>query len=137
MKQKTKAILVDIVGVALILIAIPLGTLPGPGVVPLVILGLSLLATNHAWAERLLAKVKHETLKATKRVTDSDPVTKWGIDILSVLFIAVAIYLLTMVTKSIATTAGISLTIVGLSMLITNQNRYLRAWNRFRRKHKK
>lgn len=137
MKQKTKAILVDIVGVALILIAIPLGTLPGPGGVPLVILGLSLLATNHAWAERLLAKVKHETLKATKRVTDSDPVTKWGIDILSVLFIAVAIYLLTMVTKSIATTAGISLTIVGLSMLITNQNRYLRAWNRFRRKHKK
>lgn len=137
MKSKTKALLVDILGVLLILAAIPLGWLPGPGGIPLVILGLSLLATNHEWAERWLNHVKHETTKAAKRVSDADPMTKWGIDILSVLFIAGAVMLVTQFTRSIATTAAISLVIVGTTLLVTNQNRYLRAWNKLRRKHKR
>lgn len=41
------------------------GWLPGPGGIPLFLLGLSLLATNHDWAERWLetAKIKGVSLR--------------------------------------------------------------------------
>ena len=136
MKQRTKAILVDVLGFALILTAIPIGWLPGPGGIPLIILGLSLLATNHEWAERWLNKVKAEAGKAADKVANTDPATKWAIDIFSIIMIAVAVYLVTQVTKNVATTAAISLTIVAITMLLTNQNRYQKAWRKFRRKHK-
>jgi hypothetical protein len=135
MKQKTKAILVDILGFALIIVAIPISWLPGPGGIPLIILGLSLLATNHEWAERIMNRLKHEVSKASKRVTDADPATKWGIDILGIIFISVAVILLTQFTKSIATTAGISLCIGAVILLLTNQNRHIKVWNKIRRKH--
>lgn len=136
MKQKTKAILVDVLGFTLILAAIPLGWLPGPGGIPLIILGLSLLATNHEWAERWLTRVKVEAGKAADKVANTDPTTKWAIDLFSIALIAAAVVLVTHVTRSIATTVAISLTIVGLTMLLTNQNRYKKAWNKFKRKHK-
>jgi hypothetical protein len=136
MKSKTKAILIDILGVLLILAAIPLAWLPGPGGIPLVILGLSLLANNHEWAERLMNRVKKEANEAAKRVSEADPVTKWTIDIMSVVFIAAAVILLVKFTGSVAITAGISLTIAGITLLMTNQNRYQKAWRKFRRKHK-
>ena len=136
MKEKTKAILVDILGFTLILVAIPISWLPGPGGIPLIILGLSLLATNHEWAERIMNRVKSEALKASKRVTDADPVTKWGIDILGIIFIAVAVILVTQFTRSIATTAAISLSIGAVVLLISNQNRYQKLWERLRGKHK-
>ena len=136
MKQRTKAILVDILGFTLILAAIPLGWLPGPGGIPLVILGLSLLANNHEWAERWLDRVKRQAGKAADSVANSDPVTRWAIDIFSVILIAGAVILLTQFTRSVAITAAISFVIVGITMLLTNQNRYQKAWEKFRRKHK-
>lgn len=137
MKQRTKAIIVDILGFTLILAAIPLGWLPGPGGIPLVILGLSLLATNHEWAERLLERVKKHAGKAAEKLTGSSPAAKWGIDILSIVFIAAAVYLLSAFTKNLTTTAGISFTAAGIVLLLTNQNRYARIWKKLtKRKHK-
>lgn len=136
MKHKTKALLVDILGFTLILVAIPISWLPGPGGIPLIIIGLSLLATNHEWAERLMNRVKEEAFKASKRVTDADPATKWGIDILGIVFIAAAVILLTQFTRNITTTAAISLSIGALVLLLTNQNRHLKLWKRLRGKHK-
>lgn len=137
MKAKTKAILVDILGVLCIIAAPLLGWLPGPGGIPLLILGLSLLATNHEWAERVMNRVKEETSKATKRVSEADPVTKWTIDIMGILFIAVAVLLVTQFTRSITITAAISLTIAAVVLLATNQNRYQKAWHKvYKKKHK-
>lgn len=136
MQKKTKAILVDILGFTLIIVAIPISWLPGPGGIPLIILGLSLLATNHEWAKRVMDRLKAEVSKASKRVTDADPATKWGIDILGIAFIAGAVILITQFTKSIATTAAISLSIGAVVLLITNQNRHLKIWKRLRGKHK-
>jgi hypothetical protein len=136
MKHKTKALLVDILGFTLILVAIPIGWLPGPGGIPLIILGLSLLATNHEWAERIMNRLKAEVSSASKRVTEASPVTKWSIDILGIIFISAAVLLLTQFTRSITTTAAISLCIGATLLLITNQNRYKRLWNRLRGKHK-
>ncbi len=136
MKQKTKALLIDIAGFGLILIAIPIGWIPGPGGIPVLILGLSLLATNHDWADRIMQRVKDESLKASKKVSESSPTTKWVIDILSILFITGAVLLFVEFTGSLAITSGISLVISGTTLLITNQNRHLRFWKKFFRKHK-
>lgn len=136
MKAKTKAILVDILGFTLILVAIPIGWLPGPGGIPLIILGLSLLATNHEWAERIMNRLKAEVYSASKRVTEADPVTKWGIDIIGIVFIAGAVILLTQFTKSITTAAAISFCIAATILLVTNQNRHKRLWRKVSKKHK-
>lgn len=136
MKQKTKAILIDVLGFSCIIIAPFLGWLPGPGGIPLVILGLSLLANNHEWAEKLMHKVRQHSANASKKVTEASPATRWIIDILSIIFIALAVILLTQYTRNIATTAGISLSAAGIILLATNQNRYKKAWNTFFKKHK-
>lgn len=136
MKQKTKVIAVDIVGFALIIIAPFLGWLPGPGGIPLLILGLSLLATNHEWAERIMLRVKNRVAEANRRVTEADPATKWAIDIMSVIFIAGGVLLMTQFTKSLVVTSGISFIIAAVIMLASNQNRHKRVWAKLRRKHK-
>lgn len=128
--------MVDILGFTLILVAIPISWLPGPGGIPLIIIGLSLLATNHEWAERLMNRVKEEAFKASKRVADADPATKWGIDILGIVFITAAVILLTQFTRNITTTAAISLSIGAIVLLLTNQNRHMKLWKRLRGKHK-
>lgn len=136
MQKKTKAILIDIAGFGLLLAAIPIGWIPGPGGIPVVILGLSLLATNHDWADKMMQRVKDESVKASKRVSESSKTTKWLIDIASVAFIAVAVILFTEFTGSLAITSGISLVISGATLLITNQNRINRVWQKFKQKHK-
>ena len=136
MKQKTKAILIDILGFTCSIIAPFLGWLPGPGGIPLVILGLSLLANNHEWAERLMHKLKKHSANASKKVTEASPAMRWTIDILSIIFIALAVTLLTQYTRNLATTAGISLSAAGIILLATNQNRYKKAWDKLFKKHK-
>ncbi len=136
MKKKTRALLIDILGFSCIIIAPFLGWIPGPGGIPLLIIGLSLLANNHEWAEKLLQKVKDRTSSAASKVTEASPAVQWAIDIGSVILIAVAVTVITQATKSLITTAAISFIIAGVVLLATNQNRYLRLWNKFRSKHK-
>lgn len=56
-------IILDIIGVLLLLLAMAVGWLPGPAGIPLTLAGLSLLAINHDWANRLLQRFKTEGLK--------------------------------------------------------------------------
>lgn len=137
MKRKTTTLLIDVLGFTCIIAAPFLGWLPGPGGLPLLIIGLSLLAKNHEWAERLLQRVKDNANQAAKRVSEADPATKWAIDIASILFIAGAVILINNTSKNLLTTAAISLIIVGTTMFVTNRDRYLRLWRRFQRKHKR
>ena len=61
-------ILVDIAGVALLILALLVGWLPGPLGIPLTLAGLSLLAINHDWAKRLIERIKTEGLKLKDRL---------------------------------------------------------------------
>lgn len=134
MKDRTKAILIDILGFTLILVAIPIGWLPGPGGIPLIILGLSLLATNHEWAERWIDKLKDEVEKASKKVSQADPVTKWFIDIFAIIAIGASLYLVLRSTKLSILLWSVSFAIMGVTMLATNQDRYKKVWKKFKRK---
>jgi hypothetical protein len=55
---------VAVLGVLLILLAALTGPLPGPGGIPLALLGLAVLASEFAWAARLLDRLKRALVRA-------------------------------------------------------------------------
>ena len=57
-KHAVYRVLVGFVGVFLILLAGATGWLPGPGGIPLALIGLAVLASEFEWAQRLLYRVK-------------------------------------------------------------------------------
>ena len=61
MKRKLKRFGFDIAGYFLLIAAPFVGLLPGPGGLPLIIAGLSLLSVHNAWARRLLIYVRNKT----------------------------------------------------------------------------
>lgn len=70
-KYRIYRAVVGVVGVLLILLGVTTGWLPGPGGIPLVLLGLAVLASEFPWAHRLLqrARVKaHEFTEWTTRL---------------------------------------------------------------------
>jgi hypothetical protein len=122
-RERLKKIGIDIVGLLLIILAGLTGWLPGPGGIPLLVLGLSLLATNHEWAARLMERVKHGGGKFSKRLFSNYEPTRWLIDILSVGFIALAVVLLMSFTRNIAKSAAISLFCASIFLALGNRHR--------------
>lgn len=115
---------IDILGYLCIVGSALTGWLPGPGGIPLLIIGLSLLATNHKWAEQILIYIKKQGGQFADKIFDGHPVLKWGIDILGILLIVIAVYVLMQVTRNIALAAAISLIAVSLVLLLGNRKRY-------------
>lgn len=50
---------IGLVGLVLILLGLATGWLPGPGGIPLVLLGLAVWASEFRWAHRLMLRLKH------------------------------------------------------------------------------
>ena len=59
--------IVSVIGFTLITVGLLLVVLPGPFTLPLVILGLFVLALEFAWADRMLDKVKAQGAKVDPR----------------------------------------------------------------------
>jgi hypothetical protein len=55
----------DIAGVVCLILVLPVGALPGPGGIPLLIAGLSLLSVHNAWARGLLDYAKRHSASLT------------------------------------------------------------------------
>lgn len=135
MKQRSllKRIAIDALGFLLVIAAIPISWIPGPGGIPVLILGLSLLATNHAWAERLLGRVKAGGKLVGSKLFSDNPRIKWLVDIIGILFISGAVVLITLATRSMVKTVGISLILVGLILFLGNRHRFHRIKAKFNR----
>lgn len=89
MTSKIKRVLVDGLGITLIIIAIPIGWLPGPGGIPLIIIGLSLLARNNKWARDILDNFEEKWRFYNSKVTSAGPKMALFFDILvPLLFVA-------------------------------------------------
>lgn len=135
-RSRLKSIGVDILGILAIIAAGIIGPIiPGPGGIPLLILGLSLLATNHEWAERWLQSVKNQGMNISDKIFSDKPRVKIGLDIASILLIAGGVLLVTQATKSILKTAAISLFITSLLLFFGNRQRAKRIKHKFS-KHK-
>jgi hypothetical protein len=129
-RSKAKRILIDTAGVLLIILAGLTGWLPGPGGLPLLIVGLSLLATNHQWAERMLLSVKRNSNKLADTIFDAHPAVKWGIDLVGIALIAGAVTLCMQATRSIIYSAAFSLFLLAIVLLLANRRRFatIRGW---------
>jgi uncharacterized protein (TIGR02611 family) len=57
---------VGVLGVLIVVLGLLTGPIPGPGGIPLVLLGLAVLASEFAWARRLLDRVKREVRSFTE-----------------------------------------------------------------------
>jgi uncharacterized protein (TIGR02611 family) len=68
--KSTKRIVVLVIGLALVLGGIALLVLPGPGLL-VIIAGLAVLATEFAWAERLLDRAKDQASRAKDKAQAS------------------------------------------------------------------
>lgn len=123
-RSRLKSIGVDILGVLAIIAAGIIGPIiPGPGGIPLLILGLSLLATNHEWAERWLTTVKKQGLNVSDKIFSDKPSVKIGLDIASIVLITGGVLLVTLATKSLFKTAAISLFITAIILFLGNRKR--------------
>lgn len=133
MKQKVKVIIIDTLGFTCILGSILLGWLPGPGGIPLLIIGLSLLANNHEWAERILHKVKVEGVRIFDKLFDGSTKVRWIVDIITVLIISGSVLLIQNATRSTLRTIGISLLIAATFSFLSNRKRYHTVLHKIRR----
>lgn len=57
-------LIVALVGTSLVLVGIVFLFIPGPGI-PLIVIGVAILATEFAWAEVVYARIKAQTDKMT------------------------------------------------------------------------
>ncbi len=69
--RNAKRLMVLIVGVAVLLAGLAMLALPGPGVL-VIILGLVILATEFAWAERMLDRTTSTAAGAANKLTDNN-----------------------------------------------------------------
>ena len=70
-------VVVTAIGVAVILVGVVLSGpgIPGPGFV-VIVFGLAILATEYAWAERLLQRARAALRRATDRARAMDPAVR-------------------------------------------------------------
>lgn len=124
-----KVIVLDTLGVAVMIAAILTGWLPGPGGVPLFILGLSLLAINHEWAKRYIHKIQDYIKKLSDQVFSDDPYQQLGYDIICPLMIAGGGFLLWRYSAPWLVSVGIFLVFTGIVTILGNRGR----WQRFKK----
>jgi len=130
MKHRLRVLATDALGVLLIICAALFGWLPGPGGIPLLLGGLGLLAINHAWARRLIRKVRDGGVRLTDRLFPNHIVAKIVYDVLAVAAVGFSIWLLFYFTDNLRRSLGILLLFMGLSIFIFNRRRVdaLKRW---------
>jgi small-conductance mechanosensitive channel len=125
-----KKIAIDLLGVLLIIASVLFGWLPGPGGVPLLIAGLSLLATNHEWARRLLDKVKETGVRIMDIIFNDHPVIAFMIDATAVTLLVITALLIGQQRGGIFTSIAVLAGFVGVGLLLGNRKR-INKLNRF------
>lgn len=130
MKSKLRYIAIEVAGIGLIILAGLTGWLPGPGGIPLLIAGLGLLSINHEWAKRWLLSVKKHGLNVSDKLFNNSPRVTFLIDILGLIVITLAVFIMLYFTRTIARSAAIWLIIIAVGLLLTNRQRFKKLFKR-------
>ncbi len=126
-----KIALLDTLGVACIVIAPLMGWLPGPGGVPLLILGLSLLAVHHEWAQRYIDFLRKYADRIGDKIFLANPRLQLLYDIAAPLLLAVGILLFVRKDSLWMASAGMVAIIGALLFFFGNRQRGRRLKERF------
>ncbi len=122
-KRYGKIIIFDtLAGICFIGVAV-FGWLPGPGGLPLFLAGLSLLAVNHAWAERLLETTKHKGMALKKYIFPANPLIRGLYDFLSFVLLFGGGTLLFITQDRIISAIGVAIICFGLVIFLLNRDR--------------
>lgn len=129
-----KVVIIDTLGVLFMVAALLTGWLPGPGGVPLFIIGLSLLAVNHAWAKRYTELARQYADRLGDYVFVKDVRFQVAYDVLGPVLIGVGGWLLLRHSAVWMVSLGISACFLGLTLLLGNRGRWARLKKAFKRK---
>jgi len=129
-----KIVLFDTVGVALMLLALATGWLPGPGGIPLFIIGLSILAIHHEWAEKYIDKIKVLLDRLGDIVFVNNKKVQILYDVLGPLLILGGAYVLWLHNATWHIGLGIVLVFLGCTLFLGNRKRFGTLKKFFRRK---
>lgn len=119
-----KIVLFDLVGIALMILAIATGWLPGPGGIPLFIIGLSILAIHHDWAQKYIDRLKDLVENAGKQIFTDDKDVQLAYDIICPPMVLGGSYLLWQHNAVWQVTVGIFMVITGVTILSGNRKRF-------------
>jgi len=126
-------IAIDVAGFGLLVLAVLTGWLPGPGGIPLFLVGLGVLAMNYEWAERLLKNFDKKRRQLTDKYLMTSPRVSFFVDIAGIIILVVAAYggltLNTLWQQGLCLGGGL----LALVVLISNQKRFERLLKRLKR----
>jgi hypothetical protein len=123
---------IDLLGILLIILAILLGWLPGPGGIPMLIAGLGLLSINHEWARRWINNVEKHGLTLSSKIFRDHTVWKICLDIVGTLLLGLGIWLFTSATRNYLYAIATSTTCLSLVLILGNRKRLKRITNYFK-----
>ncbi len=126
-KHYIQLIIFDTLAVICIIGAIATGWLPGPGGIPLFIVGLSLLAINHEWAERYIDLLREYADKISDMIFI--PRLRVFFDITAALLLAAGVLLIAFQNAIWMMSLGVFSIGMGLLTFFGNRNR----WARFKK----
>lgn len=112
------------------------GWLPGPGGIPLFLLGLSLLAVNHDWARRWLETAKLGGVSLKKWLFPNKAWVKNIYDGLALGFMSISAILIYEYESRIIEGLAVVLICGSLFVFLVNRDRFDKIKKPFKRKHK-
>jgi hypothetical protein len=131
-----KIIIFDTLAILCFVGVILFGWIPGPGGIPLFILGLSLLAVNHDWAERWLETAKHKGVTFKKWLFPDIQWIRYSYDLLSITTFAAGTYALFNSETRFIEGAAVAVMIFSLFIFLINRDRFDKIADTFKRKPK-
>lgn len=135
LKRYGKIILFDFLALLCFIGVILFGWIPGPGGIPLFLLGLSLLAVNHDWAERWLETAKHKGVTFKKWLFPNVQWIRHTYDIGSIALFAAGLYGLLNTNKRWLEGLMVAVMIFSLFVFLLNRDRFDKISSLFKRKH--
>jgi hypothetical protein len=134
LSKKLRAIAIDVLGVMMLIGALLFGWLPGPGGIPLLVGGLALLSINHTWAKRLLERVKKDGESLMGIIFRDHPIIKLAFDLLSVVLVIGATFLLYQTDRNLLQSLAIILLAIALGLFLGNRKRLERIIKKIQKK---
>lgn len=100
------------------------GWLPGPGGIPLFLLGLGFLAVNHDWAERWLETAKHKGVTFKKWLFPDNRWVRISYDIICTLLVGLGIFLFLQFDNRLLDAGGSIIITLSLFLFLLNRDRF-------------
>lgn len=137
LKRYGKIILFDTLAVLCFIGVILFGWLPGPGGIPLFLLGLSLLAVNHDWAEHWLETAKHKGVSFKKWIFPDILWVRRTYDILTITLMIIGTAVLLTEDNRLIEGAAVAAIMFSLFVFLVNRDRFGKFADYFRKHDKK